>query len=131
MKLTYTEISELNIKNRQELKKYLNTETVKDKNVILKLSASWCGPCNRSTHELSTLLSDIKKGKLTNDNKKKLQEKKDTYIIEIDIDKYDDIASFLRVKTLPTIMSYFNGDVELVYNAMNYEKWLEFFNKLH
>lgn len=129
MKLMYTEISKLNIKNRHDLKKYLNSVSLKEKNIILKLSASWCGPCRHSSNELSILLSEIEKGNLTNENK--LQEKKDTYIIEIDVDKYDDIASFLRVKSLPTIITYFNGDIELVHNALNYDGWLELFKKLH
>ena len=123
--------SELYFQNRSEIKNFLKSEQVKNINIVLKFSASWCGPCNYSTLELRKALTQIQ---LNNDNDNDtygLNNKKEIIILDIDVDKYDDIASYFKIRSLPTVISYFNGDPELVHNSMSENEWSKLLNSLH
>jgi len=62
--------------------------------VILKFTATWCGPCKRIAPLVKELFSKMP----------------DTiYMVVIDIDKARDISSYLRVKSVPSLCNYING----------------------
>jgi len=75
---------------RDELSKFLNTHSV----VIVKFTATWCGPCKRSTPLVNELYS-----KMPNN----------VSMIIVDIDKGKDIASALKVRSVPTMYNFING----------------------
>ena len=123
--------SELHFRNRKEIKDYINSSSVKSVNIILKFSASWCGPCKYSTCELHKALNSIKNGNCSKNDESVLSNKRNTIIIDIDVDKYEDIASSFKIKTLPTVITFYNGDIELVNNSMNENEWIKLFKRLH
>lgn len=134
MKITYLINNEESIyyfKERNAIKNFLNSPEMNGKNIILKFSAKWCGPCNYSTKQLEKLLDDLNNDAFSVPNVKELENCNDIIIIDIDVDKYDNIASYFRIKTLPTIVTYFNGDVELVRNSIDYNGWISLFKVLH
>jgi thiol-disulfide isomerase/thioredoxin len=133
MKITYVQNkpeSEIYFEERNSIKQFLKSESMKNKNIILKFSASWCGPCNYSTLELEKTLNDLKYNNIDS-IKNHLVNKLDTIIIDIDVDKNENIASYFKVSSLPTIVTYFNGDVELVRNSLSYDEWISLFKELH
>jgi len=84
-------------KNRTEIKNMLSSLKCKDKVVILKFYATWCNPCKTATTILEEVLDNYKG-------------KQDILVIEYDVDKYDDIASHFKVQSLPTIITFYNGE---------------------
>lgn len=90
-------------KTRQEFKSLLNTH--KNKSVFVKAYATWCGPCKVIEPYIH----------------KKLQEysKKDIVFIQLDVDEQSDVASHLRVRSMPTSMLFKNGSLEMVVEGAN------------
>ncbi|MDL2292116.1 thioredoxin [Acholeplasma sp. OttesenSCG-928-E16] len=68
-------------------------EMIKDKKVLLKFYATWCGPCKM----ISPIIDEIN------------QERSDIELISIDIDEYRDIAVDFGVRGVPTIVILDNG----------------------
>ena len=62
--------------------------------VLVDFTAAWCGPCQTMAPELKKLAADFGE---------KLK------IIKIDIDKNQDLAGKLQVKSVPTLILYKNG----------------------
>ena len=62
--------------------------------VLVDFTAEWCGPCKTMAPELKKLASEFGE---------KLK------IIKIDIDKNQDLASKLQVKSVPTLILYKDG----------------------
>jgi thiol-disulfide isomerase/thioredoxin len=134
MKITYVKNnpkSEYYFEERKAIKQFINSINMKNKNIILKFSASWCGPCNYSTLELEKTLNDLKYSNNNASIKNQLVGKMETLILDIDIDKYENIASYFKIRSLPTVVTYFNGDVELVRNSLSYNEWISLFKELH
>lgn len=84
------------LKTRDELKDYL--ENTKCQTVILKFTASWCGPCKQIA-PLITALNNNYKNKNT-----------DYEYIEIDIDECIDLYAFFKKKKMvngvPALLSF-------------------------
>jgi thiol-disulfide isomerase/thioredoxin len=134
MKITYVKNNpkaEYYFEERNSIKQFLKSENMKNKNIILKFSASWCGPCNYSRLELEKTLNDLKYSNNNASIKNQLVGKMETLILDIDIDKYENIASYFKIRSLPTVVTYFNGDVELVRNSLSYNEWISLFKELH
>ena len=81
-------------KTRQEFKQLIASNDKKI--VIVKASAKWCKPC-RDCHDY--VIEQFNNHK--HDNGKLL--------IFLDIDDCRDVSSFLRIKRLPTLLSYKDG----------------------
>jgi len=84
------------IKSREELKDYLmNT---KCQTIILKFTATWCGPCKQIAPLINTLNNNYKKNNY------------DYEYIEIDIDECLDLYAFFKKKKMvngvPSLLSF-------------------------
>ena len=71
-------------------------EASKDKPIIVDFWAPWCEPCK----QLTPLLENAVK-----DQKEKL------ILAKIDIDKNQDVAAQLRIQSIPTVYTFFEGKV--------------------
>ena len=84
------------IKTRDELKVYLNN--TKKQTIILKFTATWCGPCKQ--------IAPV----ITNLNNHYTQQNKDYEYIEIDIDEPFDLYAFFKKKKMvngvPALLSF-------------------------
>ncbi len=69
--------------------------------VLVDFYADWCGPC----HAIAPILKDVKR---------ELGDK--VKVVKIDVDKNNQLASKLQVRSIPTIMLFQNG--ELKWRAM-------------
>lgn len=101
-----------NIETREEFKELVQTNL--DKVVILKAGATWCGPCKRIKDGFMELLNSLP------DN---------VIFVDIDIDEADDIASFLKIKKIPTMMNFVEGRPMDVLASGNMDEVKLFFNK--
>ena len=68
----------------------------KDKPIIVDFWAPWCEPCKQLTPLLENAVND-KREKLT--------------LVKIDIDQNQDIAAQLRIQSIPTVYTFFEGKV--------------------
>lgn len=71
-------------------------EASKDKPIIVDFWAPWCEPCKQLTPLLENAVKDQKE-KLT--------------LAKIDIDQNQDIAAQLRIQSIPTVYTFFEGKV--------------------
>ena len=78
------------IRTRNEFKKYV----ANNKYVIVKVSATWCGPCKKCTPYVNELF-------------KKMPE--DINMVVLDADECADVCSYLKVKSVPTFTTYIDG----------------------
>lgn len=67
-----------------------------DKPVIVDFFATWCGPCKRLGPTIDELTDELA-GK--------------AYVYKVDIDQSPDIAAKFKVSSVPTIVSFENGNV--------------------
>ena len=84
------------IKTRDELKEYLDKTS--RQTIILKFTATWCGPCK----QIAPLIAKL--------NQHYTQEKKDYEYIEIDIDESFYLYAFFKKKKMvngvPALLSF-------------------------
>lgn len=81
-----------NLTNRNELKQLINKHA--DKTIFIKYSAKWCGHCNRIHNDILRLFENYNKPKL---------------LVLVDIDEADDIASAMRINSIPVIQTFKEG----------------------
>tara|TARA_A100001015_G_scaffold313325_1_gene420316 strand:+ start:180 stop:644 length:465 start_codon:yes stop_codon:yes gene_type:complete len=86
------------IKDRNDLISFIKSN--KNMHIIIKVGASWCGPCKKMKPQFNKLLNYLIKK----------YEKKIVYL-EMDLDNDKDCCSYLRVKGVPNILYYKNGVV--------------------
>jgi len=79
----------IELEKRDDLKNYLKRNNV----VIVKVSADWCGPCKRIAPLVSNYHSQL-------DN---------VSMVLVDADR-GDISSWLKVKTIPTLINFVKGE---------------------
>jgi thiol-disulfide isomerase/thioredoxin len=99
------------LKTRDELKNFLKN----NRYVIVKVSATWCGPCKRIQPLVNLLYS-------------KLQ---NVDLVLVDYDEGKDIVSYLRVKSVPYLINYINGTSEDILTSSNKENVINFFNSFN
>ena len=81
-----------NLTKRTELKELV----LKKKPLIIKFTATWCGPCKRIAPTFNNLVEKVKH--LVD-------------IVIVDADEGSDICSALKVRGYPTFVSYVNGEI--------------------
>tara|TARA_Y100000817_G_C16558818_1_gene412206 strand:- start:224 stop:589 length:366 start_codon:yes stop_codon:yes gene_type:complete len=104
------------LKTYKELIKLVGEHRV----VVLKASAEWCEPCkrivpifNKFIYDLPDMVSDIN----------------DISIVKIDIDVATDIKRALRIKAVPFLCNFVNGDLTDIVNTSREEDIVKFFTK--
>ncbi len=75
---------------RDQVIEYLKTHNI----VIMKFTATWCGPCKRSTPLVNKLFQQMPNN---------------VSMVIVDIDKGRDISSAMKIKSVPTIYNFVNG----------------------
>jgi len=101
-----------NIETRDNFKNFIQEN--KDHLIIVKASATWCGPCKRIKKDFFTMFNDLP------DN---------VILIELDIDDADDVAHFLKIKKVPTIMNFIDGQPMDIYTTSDITHIKQFFDK--
>lgn len=81
-----------NLTKRTELAELVS----KKKPVIIKFTATWCGPCKRIAPTFNKLVEKVKH--LVD-------------IVIVDADEGSDICSSLKVRGYPSFLSYVNGEM--------------------
>ena len=97
------------LKTRQELKNHVKNHEV----VIVKFKAEWCGPCKKVAPHIKTLMETYNK----------------INYVEVDVDDGSNIASYLKIRSIPTIISYVNGDIHEILSSSNTSDIATFFVK--
>lgn len=97
------------LKTRQELKNHVKNHEV----VIVKFKAEWCGPCKKVAPHIKTLMDTFNK----------------INYVEVDVDDGSNIASYLKIRSIPTIISYVNGDIHEILSSSNTTDITNFFVK--
>ena len=98
------------IKTREDLKNYLKNYDF----MIVKFTASWCGPCKRINPTFEHYF---------------LQLPEEFICAIVDIDEGKSLANSLRIKSVPTFMSYIKGECKDINVGANEDKLFSFFKK--
>ena len=106
MGLIFTEIL-----TRDDFKKILRSNIV----TIVKASAEWCGPCKKIKEYVGQLFD------LTSSN---------VQIVYLDVDEGDDLSTYLRIRKLPTFISFVGDDRMDVLEGADPEDVRKFFCKV-
>ena len=77
-------------------------EASKNKPIIVDFWAPWCEPCK----QLGPLLENAVK-----------EQKENLTLAKIDIDQNQEIASQLRIQSIPTVYTFFEGKVVVVFRV--------------
>ncbi len=68
-----------------------------DKPVLVDFFATWCGPCKRLAPIIDEITTEVSGN---------------AYVYKVDIDQSPDIAAQFRVNSVPTIISFENGEIK-------------------
>lgn len=99
-----------NFTNRQQLGTFVKS----NKYVIVKFTATWCGPCQRVTPFFDKCFESMPKN---------------CHLVVVDIDEGQDIASSMRIKQVPTYLNFINGDMMDIYSSSSEQQVHEFMTK--
>ena len=97
------------LKTRSELKEHVKKHQV----VIVKFKAEWCGPCKKIEPLVNTLMKSYPKI---------------NYVV-VDVDDGSNIASYLKIRSIPTMVSYLDGDIHEILSSSKQEDIESFFKK--
>ena len=98
------------LKTRQEFKKFIKQY----KYVIVKFTASWCGPCKKIAPIVTELFNQMPSN---------------IVMLIVDIDKAPDIKRFLKVTSVQTFCNFINGEMMDVNLGANKDDVINFFKK--
>jgi len=93
----------------------LKSVVTREKYVIVKVTATWCGPCKRSKPLVDEWLNSMPESVL---------------YVEVDADKGSEISNILRIRSIPTLLSYIKGDPTDIYSGGSDEVINKFFTKM-
>lgn len=96
--------------DRKQFWKYMQTHPF----IMLKATATWCKPCQR----IKPVFMDLFR-----------QMPESVVLIILDIDKGKNLASYLRVKSVPQLMNFIHGDPQDCMTGANVNEMVRFFNK--
>lgn len=98
---------------RAEFKNLISAN--KSKTIVVKFYADWCGPCKRIKDLVDTLFNNLHGDKL---------------MIVVNADEQRDVASYLKIDRLPTIITYKGGERDNVIMTSDERELKSFFNSL-
>ena len=98
------------IRERKTFQNYVKTNPY----VIVKVSATWCGPCKRC----SPCVEKCYKQMPTNIN-----------MVVLDADDCADVCSYLKIKSVPTLITYVNGNPHNYLVSSNEDDIIDFFQQ--
>jgi thioredoxin-like negative regulator of GroEL len=103
--------------DRSEFKRFLleNSGSL----VIVKAYADWCAPCKR----ISPLVDSEIMGLIAEHGEDNIK------FLQINIDDDADVASYIKIQKLPTIVSYIKGEPTHAIVTANEQEIREFFKK--
>ena len=102
-----------NLSNRAEFKTFINNCT--NNYVIVKASATWCGPCKRAAPFVKEMFANLPSG---------------VSMVEVDLDAHEDLATYLRIRKVPTLISYVKGQRTDEFQSSQPEDIKMFFDKV-
>ena len=82
---------------------------------VVKAGATWCGPCKRIAPDVEKIY---------------LQLGENVQVYHIDVDECPDIAGHLRIRKLPTFISFVGGDKMDILESSNIDEIKRFFKKV-
>ncbi|MBN22949.1 MAG: thiol reductase thioredoxin [Bdellovibrionaceae bacterium] len=94
--------------DRNEFKQFLLT----NKNFIIKFTATWCGPCKTAKPIIDNYFN---------------QSKQYLDMVIVDVDKGHDLSSYFKIKSVPTMYSFINGEISESLVGANKDEILHFF----
>jgi len=100
----------INLTTRAEVIEYFKIHKV----VVMKFTATWCGPCKKSTPLVNKLFSTIPNN---------------VSMVIVDIDKGRDISSSMKIKSVPTLYNFINGQPMDCVTGSNAQAIISFFKK--
>ena len=86
----------IHLENRADFKELLK----KEKNIVVKAGAGWCGPCKQITPYFDEYVTSYLNNKFI--------------IVKLDVDSGSDLASYLKIKSIPQLSYYRDGSLENV-----------------
>jgi thioredoxin 1 len=101
--------SHIEITTKKDLKEYVQKNPV----VIVKFKAEWCGPCKKINPLVNRLMKQYDKMK---------------YVV-VDVDNGGGIASQLRIRSIPTLASYLDGDIHGIISTSDTDEIQTFFKE--
>ena len=82
--------------------------------VLIKLGATWCGPCKRAAPIVESLFNEMPSN---------------VVMLIVDIDKSPDIKRYLKVQSVPTLCNFINGEMMDTLSSSNKDNIISFFQK--
>ena len=98
------------ILTREDLSKILKKNMV----TIIKASATWCGPCKKIEEQVEELFDK------TSNN---------VQMVYVDVDVAIDLSTYLRIRKLPTFLSFVGLDKMDIYEGSKIDLVTTFFKK--
>lgn len=103
----------IHLENRQDFKELIK----KAKQVIVKASADWCGPCKQITPYFDEWVEKYFK--------------KEVFIVKLDVDVGRDLATFLKVESIPQIFYFKDGYLDKTVVGADMENIDKLLRKVH
>jgi thioredoxin 1 len=109
--------NKITFQNRNDYKAFISENS--SKLIIVKAYADWCAPCKRVAPIIETHIAAL------------IQEhgSENIVFIELNIDDDADIATYLNIKKLPTLISYISGELTYVNISADENEISSFFKK--
>ena len=81
----------IHLENREDFRELLK----KERAVIVKAGAGWCGPCKQITPYFDEYTESYLNNKFI--------------VVKLDVDSGNDLASYLKIKSIPQLFYYKDG----------------------
>lgn len=82
--------------------------------IVVKIEASWCGPCQKMKPQFAENVKDLPI---------------EVAVVIVDLDESPEIKRYFRVQAVPLLLNIINGEVKDVTNSGNFNDVNSFFKK--